>query len=105
MARVLTLRQLMSRTAVLAIAATCYAGPALAQSADADRQDGEIVVTAQKREQNLLEVPLSIQAVSGKQLEEQGTKELNDLIESIPGASSVSRTALTRSAETKLFAK
>ena len=38
-------------------------------------------------------MPLAIQAVSGKQLEEQGTKELNDLIESIPGASSVSRTA------------
>ena len=93
MARSLTSRQLMSRTAALAIASTCFAGPALAQSADADRQDEEIVVTAQKREQNLLDVPLAIQAVSGKQLEEQGTKELNDLIESIPGASSVSRTA------------
>lgn len=71
------------------------AAPAMAQNAaKADEADpSEIVVTAQKREQNLLDVPLSIQAISGKQLEEQGTKELNDLIESIPGASSVSRTA------------
>lgn len=94
MARSLTSRQLMTRAGVLALAAACYAGPAYAQEADdAARDDTEIVVTAQKREQNLLDVPLSIQAVSGKQLEEQGTKELNDLIESIPGASSVSRTA------------
>jgi len=71
------------------------ASPALAQDAPkpADEDSADIIVTAQKREQNLLDVPLAIQAISGEQLEEQGTKELNDLIESIPGASSVSRTA------------
>lgn len=77
-----------------AIAVALTAGPALAQEGpDKDRDDTEIIVTAQKREQSLLEVPLAIQAVSGADLEENGTKELNDLIESIPGASSVSRTA------------
>ncbi|WP_408591794.1 TonB-dependent receptor [Novosphingobium sp.] len=69
--------------------------PALAQDATpaAGADPLEIIVTAQKRAQNLLDVPLSIQAVSGAQLEERGTKELNDLVESIPGASSVSRSA------------
>jgi outer membrane receptor protein involved in Fe transport len=79
-----------------ALAAALCAAPAMAQDNAAPADDsnpGEIIVTAQKREQTLLEVPLAIQAISGKQLEEQGTKELNDLIESIPGASSVSRTA------------
>lgn len=70
------------------------ATPAMGQaSLPSDGEDTDIVVTAQKREQNLLDVPLAIQAISGEALEEQGQKELNDLIESIPGASSVSRTA------------
>ncbi|TRW14937.1 TonB-dependent receptor [Glacieibacterium frigidum] len=82
------LRLLLSGVALAALA-----GPALAQTAAEPEDDGEIVVTALKREQTLLKVPVSIQAFSGAQLEEQGAKELNDLIESIPGASSVSRTA------------
>lgn len=74
--------------------AALMTNPALAQDAPSNGVDsGEIVVTAQKREQALLDVPLSIQAISGAQLEESGTKELNDLLESIPGASSVSRSA------------
>lgn len=76
------------------ISALALAAPAYAQDAPPAGDDStEIIVTAQKREQNLLEVPLAIQAISGAQLEEEGKKELNDLIESIPGASSVSRTA------------
>lgn len=78
----------------MAMAAALIAAPAFAQEADdSSREDEDIVVTAQKREQALLDVPLAIQAISGEELEETGTKELNDLIESIPGASSVSRTA------------
>lgn len=87
----------ISRFAALCVgvsAAALFATPSLAQDAPSDEADaGDIVVTAQKREQALLDVPLSIQAISGEQLEESGTKELNDLLESIPGASSVSRTA------------
>jgi iron complex outermembrane receptor protein len=81
--------------AVLAgISFIALSAPAMAQDTPSETaSDTDIVVTAQKREQNLLDVPLAIQAISGEQLEEQGQKELNDLIESIPGASSVSRTA------------
>lgn len=87
-----------SATAARAISllalATAMAAPAVAQDAAADEDSSEdIVVTAQKREQQLLDVPLAIQAISGEELEASGTRELNDLIESIPGASSVSRTA------------
>lgn len=94
MAPNLNSRRFMCGTAFFALSTCLGSVPALAQAADkADTNAEDIVVTAQKREQNLLDVPLAIQAVSGAKLEEQGTKELNDLVESIPGASSVSRTA------------
>jgi iron complex outermembrane recepter protein len=84
-----------SSTALIGVSALALmtSTPALAQAADEAEDADDIVVTAQKREQNLLDVPLAIQAISGEQLEEEGIQELNDLIESIPGASSVSRTA------------
>ena len=95
MARSLNSRLLLSRAGLVALATGLGAVSAQAQdnAEAADRESSEIIVTAQKREQALTDVPLAIQAISGEQLEEQGTKELNDLIESIPGASSVSRTA------------
>ena len=52
---------------------------------------GDIVVTAQKREQRLLDVPLAIQAISGADLEAAGDTQLNDVVKEIPGAASVSR--------------
>ena len=39
----------------------------------------EIIVTAQRREQSLQEVPISIQAVSGLELTEQGFRTMEDL--------------------------
>lgn len=78
----------------IALLGSMLATPVYAQDADeADNDSSVIVVTAQKREQQLIDVPLAVQAISGEQLEDEGIKELNDLIESIPGASSVSRTA------------
>ncbi|MBI1186882.1 MAG: TonB-dependent receptor plug domain-containing protein [Alphaproteobacteria bacterium] len=66
------------------------AGVAAAQ--DATESD-EIVVTAQKREQQLQDVPLSVQAIAGADLENSGASELNDLVRMVPGAVGVSRTA------------
>lgn len=96
MARTQHMRRSVFRAGVSATAILLgapFAQAAAAEEPKAPADSTEIVVTAQKREQNLLDVPLAIQAVSGAKLEEQGTRELNDLIESIPGASSVSRTA------------
>ena len=44
----------------------------------------EVVVTAQKREQNLQDVPISVVAVSGEQISEQGYGELTDITASLP---------------------
>lgn len=44
-----------------------------------------IVVTAQKRAQNLNEVPIAISVISGDQLQEQHTVNYDDLARSVPG--------------------
>lgn len=45
----------------------------------------EVVVTAQKRRQSINDVPMSITALSGDQLEEKGIKEVSDLQKVVSG--------------------
>src|SRR5262249_35569509 len=47
----------------------------------------EIVVTAQKREQRLIEVPMSVTALSGEKLDVQGIHDIRDLQFAVPGLS------------------
>lgn len=54
------------------------AGPAVAQELE------EIVVTAQRREQSLQEVPISLEAISGQDLLDQGYRTMDDLAEFSP---------------------
>ena len=68
------------------------ASPVFAQSTpadttgsnDADRSD-EIIVTAQRREQTLLQVPLSVSVVGGEQLERLQAKSFLDYAQLVPG--------------------
>ncbi len=53
----------------------------------------EIVVTAQKREQAITDVPMSVQVLSGDELRENGIDSLPDVVKFVPGASVVSATA------------
>ncbi|MGX7894628.1 TonB-dependent receptor [Tsuneonella sp. HG222] len=74
--------------AVLA-AALALATPAVAQDAPANPNDdagidGEIVVTAQLREQNLQDVPLSVTAVTGEMLEQRSQTTLTDITAQMP---------------------
>lgn len=57
------------------------------RSAAGDVFVGELVVTAQKREQELQEVPFSIQAFEGAVLERSSIRDLSELISFVPGAS------------------
>lgn len=63
--------------------------PALAQDAAADGAStggmGEIVVTARKRGENLIDVPVSITALSGEALNQRGVTGLNELNDFVPG--------------------
>ena len=87
------LRELTSIAACLAVSGL-LAVPgnlALAQSDETDEVDEvmyeEIIVTAQKREQRLMDVPISFQAFDGQQLETRGLGDLTRFINEIPGAS------------------
>jgi iron complex outermembrane receptor protein len=73
----------MNRFIALPLALSAVAGTAAPATAFA--QDGgaigleEIVVTAQKRTESLLEVPLSLQALSGEALVDRGVQTITDL--------------------------
>lgn len=61
--------------------------PALAQEADDAVGDDEIIVTAQKREENLQNVPISIQALSSRKLDQLGVANFNDFTKQLPSVS------------------
>ncbi|RZM36069.1 MAG: TonB-dependent receptor [Sphingomonas sp.] len=88
----------MTRTLLLitSAAAALMAAPATAQTTQseaptaaaadtfADRRD-DIIVTAQKREQTLIDVPQSVSVVSGASLERQQATNFKDYLKLVPG--------------------
>ncbi|MGZ3375138.1 MAG: TonB-dependent receptor [Phenylobacterium sp.] len=76
--------------------AACMVADAAAAAAvtgvAADNSVSELVVTAQKREEKLLDVPLSVQALSGDQIAKSGATKVSDLVSAIPSAAIVSST-------------
>ena len=67
---------------------TASAITSLTVSLPAGAQDGaleEIVVVAQKREQNIMDVPVAVSAVTGPQIEQSGIKDMIDLQQNVPG--------------------
>lgn len=55
--------------------------PALAQEAVLE----EIIVTARKREENLIDIPVAITAISGETVENYGLNDLQDVAKIVPG--------------------
>lgn len=55
--------------------------PALAQEAVLE----EIIVTARKREENLIDIPVAITAISGETVENFGLNDLQDVAKIVPG--------------------
>jgi len=75
--------RLFASAATVAIG-VALAGQAWAQDAQSDTQVDEIVVTAQKREQNLQDVPVAVSAFGAAQLEAQSVQSLTDLSAKAP---------------------
>jgi outer membrane receptor protein involved in Fe transport len=77
--------------AILGCAAVSLAcgGTAVAQDQDQDSERGrtldEVLVTAQKREQNVQDVPIVVTAVSGQLLQDSGVHDIKDLTLLVPG--------------------
>ena len=81
-----TLAALFTTTALIAT-------PAFAQSAPADDAtvtDPEIIVTAQKRSESLQDVPISIQALGTKKLDELGVSNFSTYSQQLPSVSAQS---------------
>lgn len=69
--------------------ASSFASPLYAATAPgedaADTDASDIVVTAQKREQRLVDVPIALQVISGKALQDSHAKDLIDAARLVPG--------------------
>jgi iron complex outermembrane recepter protein len=68
--------------------ATALATPAIAQEAQGDENQGgirEIVVTAQKREENIQTVPIAVTAIDEQALAQSSVKDVRDLAGRVPG--------------------
>jgi len=74
----------LGRAVALSLVGLALAAPAYSQGEDSSFLE-EIVVVAQKREQNIMDVPVAITAVTGAQIEESGIKDMIDLQQNVPG--------------------
>jgi iron complex outermembrane recepter protein len=94
-------RRLLAATATLALATGMASAPAFAQ--DAAPVDGaqagleEIVVTAQRRAENLQDVPIAVSAITAATLERTGIEATRDLPQVVPSVQ------FTRSGPSGLF--
>ena len=79
-----TLRQAVIAALAMS-AATMLPASAQETSSGQGRSIETIIVTAQKREQNLQDVPIVVTAVSGQLLQDSGVKDIKDLTIVAPG--------------------
>ncbi len=87
-----------NRVAFLPVVAAIVAGAGAAGASFAADESSqptlmEIVVTAQKREQNLQDVPISVMAISGQQLKDAGITDIKNLTALTPGMTTTSTTS------------
>jgi outer membrane receptor for ferrienterochelin and colicin len=82
--------------------ALAWGSPAHAQAAAADTTSGaesssgaltEVVVTATRRQELIKDIPMSVTAITGADLEERAALNLADFIEQVPGVMLVNRGA------------
>lgn len=87
-----TLARLITQALGTSLMAGSVITPSMAQSPAAGSPElQEIVVTAQRRSQNILDVPYNISAVSGAAIEDGHVLDTSELMRSIPGVSVVDR--------------
>lgn len=85
-----TLSALFASTALITVPAVAQPGQPVASSPQAadDTGDGNvIIVTAQKRQENLQDVPISIQAISAAKLEQHQVATFDDYAKLLPSVS------------------
>lgn len=85
----IAIRSSTAALGLIAFSLAAHVEPLAAQESVSTAGDGltlqEVVVTAQKQSQNLQEVPLSITAVTGADLERSGVRNVADIARRMPG--------------------
>ncbi len=92
----MTNRRVLVRQALAllsAATAAIVAGSAVAQTAATQQVLTEIIVTAQKREQNIQDVPIAVIALSGQQLKDGGVTDIKTLQALTPSLTVTSTTS------------
>ena len=74
----------LSRALLTGACTLAFATPALAQGVPADDDGNVIVVTAQNRAQDVQDVPIAIDVVTGEELANAGFSDMNDIDEIAP---------------------
>jgi len=80
-----TERRLISVGALVPLAAVGLMFNTTANSQELEGIFEEIVVTVQRREQNIMDVPVAVSTLSGTQITEAGIKDVWDLQQNVPG--------------------
>ncbi|QDP00891.1 TonB-dependent receptor [Thalassotalea sp. PS06] len=78
-------KKLIAQTVAASLAAASFTSLAAEQSEPEEDIDDVIVVTAQKRVQNVMKVPVTVDSVSSDTIEESGSILLQDIDKFIPG--------------------
>lgn len=76
---------LFTTAAAMLAPATAWSQVAPAETAAEDVGIADIVVTAQRREENLQDIPLSITAISGEELRNSDIRDITRLEQTVPG--------------------
>lgn len=84
------MRRILIGGSTLAMALTATPATAQTQSGEAEEENNTIVVTAQRREQSLREVPIAVSVFGGEFLEKSRTATVTDLVAFTPGVSGTS---------------
>lgn len=80
----MTARLLLTTTMLVGLAAGAASAQTAAAPADEAFSLGEVVVTAQKREESLQDVPISMEVVSGDKLQAYNTNDFKQLVRFTP---------------------
>ncbi|MDQ0466887.1 outer membrane receptor protein involved in Fe transport [Caulobacter ginsengisoli] len=84
-----TRRSALSRALLISVSglAALAGGVGMARAAETDAEPtmlSDVIVTARKREENIQNIPVAVSALSGKQLERQSLKSIEDISASMP---------------------
>jgi iron complex outermembrane recepter protein len=80
---------LMSSIAAIAVSST----PVFAQDADAGAEGGDIIVTARRQNERLIDVPASVTVLTADTLEKTGIERAEGIVQLTPGVTIVTGTA------------